>query len=481
MLNKHAIDSSLALTERFVVNNYNVTSVMGSPLQKLVTATTVNADMYIGGPNAFDINTNLLSEATNTADTVTGYCEHDVVLRESVDFIAEKLASQVAYARNDAAGIVEDLAQNVTAAIDCLQPFAEIGASVIERSIAPILINESFLEAVQESHNCPRYDVRLGLRLPQQSAQEIRSLMKTGLPALDSIISEYMAVLEDSGLELLWSQLFMELNPISGAGKAGTNLTHFIAGEHNVRNAVFVFLIARRLNERIMPGANMSESEYMSLTSDFRNQAAARICDVMDVYANEENNGRLVQKVEGLTVTVNRIVYRKFLEQGGSAEAILGSLLFNESSVNLDAMLENKERYETRWRRQYMMNEQTYRNRRFQRIKELLIIEYTSQTKNSNERDFPVHERAISHELFVNAVHELTIDEMDDMVMTCLKLLGKSRFRNRNVLDILSGVAYARKKNPNVDVKEAASIAIIEYISRWVASQMVITKAGRVV
>ena len=479
MLNKHAIESSLPLVERFANSDYNVTSVMGSPLQRLVTATVIKPDMCVGSTGSLTITSGFMSEITNMPDQVTGYCEHNEVLRETVDFIAEKLAAQVAYARNEGAGVIEDLAQNVQASIDTLQPFAEIGACVIERTIPHILLNESFLEAVQESHNCPRFDVRLGLRLPAKSAQEIRALMKTGLPALDNLVSEYVADLGDEGLESLWAQLFMELSPIAGAGKSGTNLTHYIAGECNVRNAVFVYLVASRLSERILPGVNMTEAEYMTLTSDFRNQAAARICDVMTMYSNEEKNGRLIQSVDGLKVTVNSIIYRKFLEQGGSAEAILGSLLFNESSVNLSSMIDNRDRYEARWRRQYMMNEQAYRNRRFQRIKELLIIEYTNQTKNANEKDFPINERALCHELFKDAVAALTIDEIDDMVMVCLKLLGLSRFRNRNVLDILSGVAYVRKNNPGIDTKEAASIAIIEYVARWVSSQMVVNKAGR--
>ena len=481
MLNVFAIESSLPLVERLARSKYAVTPVLGSPLQKLVTATVIKEGMFNFDVGGTKINPRLMSELTNSNDVVTGYSEHDVVMRESVDFIAEKLAGQTAYARNDGAGVIEDLADNTQASIDSIPKFAEIGAEIIERNIPPVLLNESLMEAIQESANCPRVDIRLDLRLPELSAQEIRGLMKTGLPALDNVVSEYMAELDDFNIESLWSELFMGLNPISGEGKVGTNLSHFIAGEANIRNAVFVFLIARRLADKIIPNVNMTEGEYLRLTSDYRNQAAARLCDTMNVFANEEKNGRLIQSINGLKVTVNSQLYRKFQMEGGSAESILGSLLFDDGAVNISELLDKKDQYEMRWRKQYMMNEQAYRIRRFQRIKEILVMEYTNQTKNSSEKDFPLHERHLCHELFVNGVNALTIDEMDDLVMVCLKLLGKSRFRNRNVYDILSGLAFIRKKNPDIDPKEAASISIIEYVSRWVASQMVVSKHGRAV
>lgn len=479
MLNKHAVESSLILAERLSNSKHSVTPVLGSPLQRLFTATAIKDGMFNFGVQGESVSTILMCDATNSNDQITGYCEHDVVMRESVDFVSEKLAGQIAFARNEGAGIIEDLAENVQGSIDSIPPFAEIGACVVERCIPPILLNESFMEAIQESREAPRHDIRLGLRLPSMTGQELRLLMKTGLPTLDIVVSEFMAEIGDEGLESLWSQLFMELNPISGEGKAGTNLSHYIVGESNIRNAVFVFLVSRRLCEQIIAGANMTEAEYMRLVSDYRNQAAARLCDIASQYVVEERNGRLIQSVSGLKITVNGALYRKFLEEGGTAESILGSLLFSDNAVNIAQLLENKEQYETRWRRQYAINEQSYRNRRFQRIKEILVIEYANQTKNTSEKDFPIHERQFCHELFTRAVAALTIDEVDDIVMVCLKLLGKSRFRNRNVYDILSGMAYVRKKNPDIAPKEAASIAIIEYIARWCVSQMVVSKSGR--
>lgn len=478
MISSHALETSVELAEKLSASGYVVTSVHNSPLDKL-NACTVLTNPSLIAENSNQINTGIISALTNSPDQATGMCEHDVRMNEISKFVIEKLMAQVSYARNEGAGAIEELAQNVQAHIDSLTSLSEAGAEIIERTYPVVLLNDSLLEEIQQSHNAVRHSVVIGFRLPQKSASEIRALMRTGLPSLDGLVSEYIADIGDVGLVNIWNTLFTEASPAATYGNKAHMLEHYITGDKNLKTALIVFLISRRLCENIIEDANMTASEYMRVASDYRNQSAARICDVLDQFSREDKNEQLVYNYSGLKITVNSTAYRKYLNSGGSAEALYGAILSGNKAPTTNLILDNLAKFESLFTRQYTLNRQTFQNMKFQKIKEILLLEYNSQVENTSLTEFPEHERLVSQEIFKKILREISIDEVDNITMLCLKLLGKSRFRNKNVYEILSKIAYVRKKNPDIQPAEAATVAIIEYVSKWVASMFVISKNGQ--
>lgn len=474
MLNLYAIESSLALTEKLSGSNYNITPVLGSPLQRLNTASAID----ILHSSDFEHNLRITGEITNTRDPITGRCSHCDVMKDITSFISEKLASQVSYARNYAAGVIEDMADSVVNHLATLPPFEEVGAEIIVRDIPQAFLNPSLMEEVQASHNAARHDVALTMRMAPMSASDIRSKMLTGLPSLDAVVREYIAPIGDNGLVAIWRDLFEEKPSSQARVSKPLTLSQFIRGEVNLRTALIVFLLARNLSQRIPSQTNMGDGEYMRTMADYRVQSAAAICDTLDYFSTQEKNRQMILSVVGLKVTVDSVLYKQFLQSGGSSTAVFGSVLFNEHTRPIESLIQDISRYEKRWEQQYALNSSAYQNRRFQRFKEILLLEYINATNGASEEDFPKMERAGALTAFKKELSELDISSMSDVVITCLRLLGKSRYRHRNVYEVLSGVSNTRALNPKIEAREAFSIAIIEYLSRWIVSQMRIIKNG---
>lgn len=471
MLTKSAIESGLPLLEKLYASDVFLGAVGGSPLQELVSASGVMGTVVSSHNGALAFNSTLAAEYANTADPMTGYSEHDQVMQEVLAKAVPGLMNQIAYARNEGAAVVEELAQRVQAQVDSLTLSSLAGANVTVRKMPAVLQDDAIVEAAEQSRDLPLVDEALQMDLPSLTPGEIRTMLLTGSTSTDTAISEYFTQVTDEQLQQLWDAVY------TATHEAGVNLSHHIVGDKNTTGALFVFLTAMRLSAKIIDGANMSEQRYMNVVSNYRNQAARRLCDIIDGYKSIEQVKQLVHEVDGLNVVVNESVYNQFLTNGGSVDAVLGAAISgNPANMTYEALTERCSEFEQAWKDQYMLSRATFVNKRFNRIKDILLSEFRQQCEEASASDFPHADRQIAEHLFSREVQCLCVEDTEDLMMLSLRLLGASRFRNRSVCDILAGIARVRKENPDASAADAATVAITEYVARWVASMITVER-----
>ena len=69
-------------------------------------------------------------------------------------------------------------------------------------------------------------------------------------------------------------------------------------------------------------------------------------------------------------------------------------------------------------------------------------------------------------------VEQMTEEQLEEVSTNALYIVGAIRFSYTNSYNILFDMEEAMKANPNLDPREAATIAVINQITDYVSSQI---------
>lgn len=481
MLSTNAIDSAYALTKSLDERNIACVAAEGTPLAKLVAATILpNQDMTSTREIAIDAN--LMSTMTDRADAIVGYSEHTACMEEIADYVAGNLQLHIFNARTVVAPFVDEFASRLKASFDMIAGDPSNGMEVCVHSTPSPLAEPQLLESFQRSSEVTVFAPLMVMRLPVQTEEEVRAHLYTGASAVDEQVMRYFSDLGVGWLESTWKLIFCsggeEVQP-------GDGLNAYISGRHNVARALFTFLIARRLSDSPLPGTNMTSGAYEQAMIDYRDQAAQRLCREVDLIEREANSGSLIREMTvspetgAPRIIVNEFAYREYIKSGGTNEALLGNTLRQTPYTATKEVLENAEVLSSQWARHYSYRQATYENRRFNAMRESIMTEYDQLARECSAEDFPLQERAVARALLLKARNKVSLGDLKNLSMLSLRLVCGSRFYKTDAEVLLMSMARAKEANPGMSSTEAASIATVEYIARWVASQITPVGASR--
>lgn len=474
MLSKEALDTSLPLATVLDTNGLMVVPVQGSPLEAVVNATRSGSTFTNGQPGDVSIDIGSIEYIANEKDETLGFSQHDIAMDDVTEQVANAVRGHMLFARSVVAPVVAELVENTTNALKELTPSKLLGMEIVVNDPPKPMLNATFEELVRPMEETPYDNPKLGLRLPTISVQEIKELMKTGTAGLDDQIEIWAAEHGDSMFIWIWENLFQlkyaELN------ETKPQVFHDFVNntEKGLDTAVAVFLLCRKLMDNPPAGTEMTLNAFNALVVDFRNQAAATICHALDDMNRIVKNKEMVRSVSGSVTTVYGPLYEEWIQAGGDNEVLFGNSLESVPKITIDSINAEAVRLKGNWQRHSLMTATVENNRRYNRVKELLHHNFVKQLANlSDEEKTNVDAQSVLSK-FREQLDVIRESEMENLWDLCLKLVCRSRFYYSSAEEILTGVEEIKKQNPNIEVREAAAISVIRYVSRWVASQFVV-------
>lgn len=480
MLSYTASESAYQLAAELDAKGIAVVAKPGSLLSKLVAMTAIDYNPKIteGG---FYIDLGRMSALTDSPSATTGYSEHSARMEETADFIAKKMQDYLQFTRTVAAPWIDELAKRLNSHMELIEGAPDAGVNIKISKTNNILTDTALYEAITRSKEVPYETLHHATKLPEMTDAMVRASMATGSPLLDASVLEYFSVYPEGWLASNYSSVFrMGCSEIQSDSGADCYLT----GRHNVPVALLTFLVARRLWNAPPDGTDMPLESYESIMVDIRNQAALRLCHEVERMVRDGKNGILVtgtrSVIGSIEVEVNQEQYNQYLKEGGSVDALLGNQLQAHPKVLTKDLLENKAVYEASWQRHYSLNKSYYDQRRLLRMREAVLVEWDQLTKESSHDEFSLAERHVSRVLVRRMAETTRLEEFDDIATLAMNLACKSRFRETAALTILSGMARAKKNNPGITGREAATIAVLEYLYSWVGDNMTVVSANKV-
>ena len=233
-----------------------------------------------------------------------------------------------------------------------------------------------------------------------------------------------------------------------------------------------MFLLSRKLLDEPIDGFQMPLAVFEESVANIRNQSGLRLTYALSDLERLKKNQILVRGQGVTTVTVNGPVYRDWIDQGGENEVLFGNLLDQPSSITVEEINAKKETLLAAWNRYVATLTTVESNKRFIRVKQLLEKHFYDQLKDIPEDEVAtLGNREIILKAFLAQLELVREDELNDIYGLVLRLLCRSRFQRTDAEEILTGIERVKRENPHIDVREAAAMSMIEYVSSWLASQ----------
>lgn len=474
MLSREALNAALPLTEALDSANLFVTAAEGTPLAALVAATRSD-DNYVleNGRGDFTPDIESIEFIANTKDPVLGFSKHDQTLDEIAAELIKAVQGHIALAKTAVAPAVQELVEKTAETLAAMQPSSLLGMEVVVWNPPAPFTNASFESSVRRFEEQPFFEPALALNLPDQSLEQLRELIQTGTAGLDADVRDWLATKGNDFLMQVWEELFQQKQAELNDTRVRRFNEYFISKETGGDYALAVYLLARKLVEDPLPGTEMPLARYEELIVEFRNQAGLHLCRQLDDLDAMQRNKMLVRQIKGTVTVVNGPVYREWIEAGGQNEVLFGNVVDATPVFTLEQIAAKAAGLLAIWNKHCALTTAVEKNRRFLRTKQILEKHFREQLFAATEDDPAVTgNREMVLKLFRDQLEQVGEAELDDLYHLCLRLVCRSRFVQTDAERILSGIERAQKDNPELDVREAAAISVIDYIAYWVAAQL---------
>ena len=442
-----------------------------TPLAALVTNSHTDDAIMSGYGEHFQFDPTVIAAVTNTPNSITGVCDHDEYMDAIVDRVANAVSRHLHVTRTQVVPAIEELVDRVRPLVEQLQRSNYSDLEVRVLKVPAPLMEPSIIESVQRSREAIPSDFTMGGKLPIVGFEDILTQMKTGAPSADEALVQYCLELGEDKVVAIYNDWFTQ------AGKSPV-VSVVWDSDQATAYAIIGFAVARKLWNNPPEETDMSAGAYSQYMVDVRNNSALQLVRELTKIDRDTVNDVLVRQYGGDHVVVNDAVYRKWLNAGGSNEMLFGSILSTKPVYRGAQILEDGKDYIKSWNHFLLMNKTTEANKRFAGAKSIMRLEFAEILGHLSQDECPLQDREVIRSAFEKALDVTKEAEVQDLHSWACRLLCQSRFAHTDAFKILQGIAKVKALNPDVEVREAAAVATIEYIAEWLTMQVTVVQAA---
>ena len=476
MLSDQTISTAGDQVRNMEMRGFYVAPLPGSLLDSAVKACHIDSiHLFQNQEGEYDLQSYDLRYAANTVDSVTGNCEHTLTQAELAAMVAPKVTGYLAHARTVVAPAVEEFVRHLDEAVSIYRGQIAHDFEILTQALPSPLADSSILDSIKKGEAAlPReFDMPI-MGLPALAGDAIAALMQTGSPTLDAAIAAWADTKGPVFIGGVWEQLFSD-SPSVRVAQASAYFQDTQEGNDRLMAA---FLFCRKMWDNPGEGTQLSLANYNEKIAELRLQVATRLNQRITNAERAEKAGNLVISSFGRKIVVNQSVYTKWLQAGGTNEVLLGNALKSNPSVTVADIDADAEASKAAWARYAAINSVNFANRMFTKYKDAAEIEFSRTIAAASHDEMPLHEREDILRRFKAALNMSRPEETKNMFAWGLRLLATSWFYKTDAYRILKSISDIREANPELEAREAAAIAAIDYISFWVSSQMTLQRLG---
>jgi hypothetical protein len=477
MLTKQALEQALPLTSVLDAHNIMLSPKQNTPFAVLCQATrdpsqvqTLNSDV-----TDYSVDISTMEYMANEKGPLGG-SPHDFAMDELVSTIAPFVRQHISFAKNTVSPTIEAMVKRVTEQVQDVSGSVLNGMEVCVYNPPEPMFAAGMSELVERSAGATYSNVPLNFMLPEITEKDVVEMMLTMQPVLDEAILTWVAARGTAFFMNLWNECFRAKQD-SNIRSINDVLTH---PEYSQDYAIAMFLWARKLVVTPLDNTDIALAKYTADMSDIRDQAGSRLGLFIAKILGDEKQGVLIKSiVERRKIYVNGNVYKTWIANGGTNEILFANLLADVPNYLVADINNNIENLKGAWVRHVSMTKLAGSARRVQRTKAALVTAFNEQLKEGagspEESLVGGDSRARALKKFNEMLSYTTEKELDDLWEVCKRLVCRSLYAMTDAERILSDIERNKRDNPDLPVREAATLATLQYVCRWVTSQIVAT------
>ncbi len=418
-------------------------------------------------------------EQTNQG-TLDNPSQHSLQQDAVIKDLSAMVLKHIDFAKNIVKPLVVEFAQAIQTYREQFKPKIASQQFSIETLYLPELLeDESFLDTLKpyQSKSVIRPDVPLVLQA--KTSEELIALVSTGVDRLDKLVLAWLAQQPESFLPNLYNSFLTREK--TGFGFDDLDRLNIF---HRIDALLALVLMSVKLYNNVDEQSGVDLTTYRTACMQLRDYAGAALVKDLNSMALFNRSERLIMDVSSdrYTVRVNGSVYKNWLTNGGNPEVILGYVLSGDSSSSKASIDQKAKEYSSRWDSFCLFYDTNESNKALDYFKGFLTQQLALSMKDLSdiEQDYVTKNPnafAALKDLNDAYINSLKKSDMDSIYEIALVLVAKHRFHFTSAYHILNDIHEASKINANIDVREAALVAIINYLSDYFKHQIVYTNA----
>lgn len=475
MLSLEALNSAKDLVSILADKNVTLTLANESPLRDLMGLTRVsNAIECLSEIDSLPLALYNLNKP-NTGDRDVDVSEHTAFMDHLGEVLGNLLAGQVAFSTSVVLPAIGEL-HNELKAVGDLETACGIRSYKVEMVTGASLMDVSAISDLVERFSgiTPPRELPFKLDFKPMDDEALIALLKIGGKEYDEAIDVFVA---QQGIVLIrevWSVVFQ------GDRQDFGDYDQFRADRVKGLGRNFAtFLIASKLlmDSKAMPEvtglSGMSSNRYGMYLKSLQEASGAALYANQAFKRQEEKNGKLIDKVDNKTVYVNKVVYDRYMSEGGDIETLLGAAISNDRKTFLEDINATADKYKQAWQYHVTIARQNAMTS--------AVIDARNCISNWVRRHLRGNEDVVvrnnvnrivdNANAFVETITRKDVDDIDILAMRAVCLIV---YNHTPALQILSGVNEAMTSNADVTKEDALNMSVLNYVSEWFADQIVI-------
>lgn len=479
MIQKESILTAIGFAEMLAANNQVVVAKPSTVVAELVKRT--NEDILANGEN-FDAQIFASDVEHITSGGLEAPSQHDLFSDEVIDQISKAVLNHINFAKNIVKPLVVDYAEGVMQYLQNFQyPSACDQFNIVVADLPELLEDESFVDSLKKYVGKTILKPETMPSLGRKAPEDLLAMMLIGDREADQAITAWYSRLGNDFFMNLWENLFRAEQPdraiLSYVGY--DEILSFDVFERS-DYALALYLLANKLFDVVDEGVEgVNLNAYRNIIAETRDFAASVLTNIVARVEGFEKTKLLVISNDSVKqqAKVYGKVYRNWLASGGCVETILGLIVSNRAVTTQVAVDEIRPYLLETWKTHSAFFTAAESNKRFDYFKDALVVKFKEimQNLSAEEREFTdstTDYMIAVDRRFVEELNKLRSVDMGDLYSVALKLVCRARFYYTDAERILSDIVEIAKINPDVDVREAALVATINYVADYVAAQM---------
>ena len=301
--------------------------------------------------------------------------------------------------------------------------------------------------------------------------------LMTGESDLDELVKNWFAA---EGKEKLFSYVKNNLPEYS------------LSLEERLNYYLINFLFYRNLVIKQDLTNGMSLLQLISKATVCRDYHLDQLRVALNLYASKVRGGDILTPESDVkfshlserefSITLFAESFDKAAEQGATIEAVFGYIAkYGKTDLSISSLVANKEEYEKAWHNarglyaSYLMKSKEFIRIELKRaLAEVLDIDVTEDEKAFELSNKGYREKTI--ELANAKIDSLTVTELENIEKMAFDLIACIAYRYTRASSIIGDMLEIQSVNPNIDMKEAAQAAAVNYITDFLMEQCTVTQ-----
>lgn len=429
-------------------------------------------------------------ETEMTTNIYSTHSKHSVMVLSVAKELEPYVLNHISTTKNIVKPLVFEFAEKLSAYVQQARSLDPSLAFSVEQGVFPnFLMDETFQNygLSQYSANSEINDIGSTPTFKSfTDAEKYKSLMTVSNKRLDVDIGEWLASLGNDFIENVFHANFDKT--FQGTEARDFTLSSWLLSTKNpydaINVAVVYYLYVLNLKANPEPiHESMSASVYMDKLNEMEIFASVVIAKQIQRLKQSVSSGILVVEynLAKKRVVINRVIYQDWLTKGGSVDVLLGLLVSGVQVYGATAILDKIDSYKNMWTNylagSVYTNELQLKQNTIRWIEAEVAVALSNPTELEKEYfSKNPSARELVMQKVTKEIEHLSHNLLTDLEHTALHIIAKARFYYTAAYDILGEMVALIKKNPNMDPREAGTLATIKYVVQYLMLQVVACK-----